>query len=305
MRGVGSGRLDIEGVSHVVTGRRWKGRIIHAKSEPAGAAFIHRNVNVLPRARLAGRPIYAEDQRSAAAALHRLVSASQLRDQLLVEDPSHPLHADATVTGTEPKIVEDLPERVVIETDAETPAYLVLSDTYDPGWSATVDGRAAPIRPAYVAFRAVFLPAGKHTVVFTYRPAGFELGLKLTCGGVLLALVLWFWPPRRIPFTPDHAVLDWPPHWRIWWFVALGAIVLVSAIGERHREEATRSTADGNMAFIASPWARRSRRCTSNPTDSNPTKKAAPTVASTSRSPGRVTNRQRGFFAVLSLRSTA
>jgi len=227
---VGLGRLDIEGVSHVVTGRSLKGKIIPVGSEPAGAAFIHRNVKVLARARLAGLPVYAEDQRSAVAALQRLTLASQLRDHLVVEDPSHPLLADATVSGTA-RIVEDLPERVVIEADAATPAYLVLSDTFDPGWSAIVDGRPAPIRPAYVAFRAVFLRAGKHTVVFTYRPAGFERGLGLTCCGILLGLVLWFWPRRPIPFAPDHAVLDWPPHWRTWWFAVLGAIVVVSAIG--------------------------------------------------------------------------
>ncbi len=139
-------------------------------------AFVHRNPDVLPRARLAGRPVYAEDRLSAIADLKRLSSESKLRDHLIVEDPSHPLPADATVSGTA-RIVEDLPERVVIEADAATPAYLVLSDTFDPGWSATVDGQPAPIWPAYLAFRAVYLPQGKHTVVFIYRPAGFVLGL--------------------------------------------------------------------------------------------------------------------------------
>ena len=224
----GKGRFDIEGVSHIVTGRSYLGRMITSAPERAGAAFIARNQKVLPRARLAGSPVYVEDERSAAAALYRLSSDSQLRDHLLVEDPSHPLPADATVSGTA-RIIEELPERVVIEADAETPAYLVLSDTYDPGWSATVDGKAAPIRPAYVAFRAVFLAAGKHRVVFSYRPAGFELGLKLSYGGVLLGLLLWLWPPRRIPLAPDHGVLDWSPRWRTYWFVALAALVLVSA----------------------------------------------------------------------------
>jgi len=226
---IGKGRFDIEGVSHVITGRRLRGKILPVRGEPAGAAFIHRNANVQPRARLAGRPVYAEDRLSAVAALDRLTVDSTLRDHLVVEDPEHPLPADAAVSGTA-RIAVDLPERVVIEVDAATPAYLVLSDSFDPGWSARVDDQPTPIRPAYIAFRAVFLSAGKHTVVFTYRPAGFELGLELTCGGILLALVLSILPPFALAIVPDHAILDWPQRWRTWWLVALGAIVLVSAI---------------------------------------------------------------------------
>src|SRR5262249_15063435 len=143
----------------------------------------------------------------------------QLRDRLVVEDPTHPLPADARVSGTA-RIVEDLPERVVVDVVAATPAYLVLADTFDPGWSATVDGRPAPIRPAYVAFRAVFLSKGRHTVEFTYRPAGLEQGLALTACGVALALLLTFWPGRRAALAPDHAILDWPLQWRAWYFLA-------------------------------------------------------------------------------------
>ena len=117
-----------------------------------------------------------------------------------------------------------------IETDAATPAYLVLADTFDPGWSAVVDGQPAPIRPAYVAFRAVYLPQGKHAVVFTYRPAGFDRGLLLTGTGILLGFVLWFWPWRTPPLAAEHSELSWPSHSRTWWFVGLGAIVLVSAV---------------------------------------------------------------------------
>jgi hypothetical protein len=201
-----------------------------ALMKPAGGAFVHRNLDVLPRARLAGRPVYAEDRLSAIAALKRLTSESKLREHLVVEDPSHPLPVDATVSGTA-RIVEDLPERVVIETNAAMPAYLVLSDTFDPGWSATVDGQPAPIRPAYLAFRAVYLPQGPHTIVFTYRPAGFVLGLGLSGFGILLALFFWFWPLRPVELAPDHAKLSWPSRWRTWWFVSLGVIVLFSVVG--------------------------------------------------------------------------
>jgi hypothetical protein len=226
---VGSGRLDIEGVSHVVTGRRSMEKPFVTMG-PAGAAFVHRNLNVLPRARLAARPVYAEDRLSAIAALKRLTSESTLRDHLIVEDPSQPLSVDADVSGTA-RIVEDLPEHVVIETNAATPAYLVLSDTFDPGWSAIVDGRPAPIWPAYLAFRAVYLSEGQHTVVFTYRPAGFVLGMGLSGFGIVLGLLFWFWPLRPVELAPEHTHLRWPSRWRTGWFVGLGAIVSLSLIG--------------------------------------------------------------------------
>ena len=108
--------------------------------------------------------------------------APAIRDRLIVEDPDRPLPEDAVAEGTA-RIVVDQPERVEVEVDARTPAYLVLADTFDPGWSATLDGRPAPIRPAFAAFRAVFVEPGPHRVVFTYEPAGFRVGLVVTVAG--------------------------------------------------------------------------------------------------------------------------
>jgi hypothetical protein len=224
---LGRTRFDLEGDSHIVTGRRRAGDFPGLHRTRAGAAFIHRNRDALPRVRLMGQPVYADNQPQAVAALERI--GRGLRNQLVVEDPTRPLAADAAVSGTA-RIALDLPERVVIEAQADTPAYLVLADTFDPGWSATVDGRSAPIRPAYVAFRAVYLTPGSHKIVFTYRPAGFEMGLSLTGCGFLLGLLLWFWPSSSLMLAPEHTVLFWPPRWRTWWFLTLAAIVVVSAV---------------------------------------------------------------------------
>jgi hypothetical protein len=234
-------RHDLESDSHIVTGRNVHPSYRYLPSEPVGTAFIHRNADALPRARLVGHPAYADNLQTAAESVLRL--GDKLRDRVVVEDATRPLAEDATVSGTA-RIVEDLPERVVIDTDAEMPSYLVLSDTFDPGWSASVDGRPALIRPAYIAFRAVYLPGGKHTVVFTYRPAGFLTGLTLTSCGIVLAVVLWFRPRSSISLEPDHAVLGWPSWWRTAWFAALGAIVLVSTI----------AIGPGGRIFIQSRW---------------------------------------------------
>jgi hypothetical protein len=247
---MGRGRLDIEGVSHVLTGKRLRGKVLAGRGVPAGQAFIQGNPRVLPRARLAGQPVYADDRISAIAAVDRLSAQDELRTHLVVEDPSRPLPVDAEVSGT-CRIVEEVPERVVVEVDAAAPAYLVLSDTYDPGWTATVDGVAAAIRPAYVAFRAVYVDAGKHRVVFAYRPAGFDLGLALSTLGLLVALAFWFLPSGGISFEPEHARLTWPPRWRAWFFGGLAGIVLcsVATVGPNGRPTWQLRWTDGSHRF--------------------------------------------------------
>ncbi|MCZ7540480.1 MAG: YfhO family protein [Anaerolineae bacterium] len=70
------------------------------------------------------------------------------------------------------------------------PSYLVLAETWYPGWSATVDGAPAPILRANLAFQAVAVPAGKSEIVFRYRISNFEVGMVISAGALLAALAL-------------------------------------------------------------------------------------------------------------------
>ena len=45
----------------------------------------------------------------------------------------------------------------------QAPALLVLSEVWDPGWSATVSGVPTPVLLANHALRAAAHPAGQHT----------------------------------------------------------------------------------------------------------------------------------------------
>ncbi len=156
-------------------------------------------------------------------------SAREFRSRVVVEDPDRPLGEDAVATGSA-TITVDEPERVEVETASGGPSYLVLADTYDPGWSATVDGRPAPIRPAFVAFRAVALPAGSHRVEFTYRPAGFTAGLIATAIGVLASIVCLAWPRPVADLASPHAALAWPRRWPLYAAIAIVALAAGSAI---------------------------------------------------------------------------
>ena len=108
-----------------------------------------------------------------------------------VSDPETGEGASGFFRKDAAEIVRYEPERVEIATDSPRDGFLVLSDTYRPGWSAWVDGSKAPILRAQAAFRAVRVPAGKHRVLFLYRPGSLRIGAAVS----LLALgILAAWP---------------------------------------------------------------------------------------------------------------
>ena len=49
----------------------------------------------------------------------------------------------------------------------------------------TIDGKAGELFPAYYAFRGVLVPAGRHTVEYTYFPLSLRIGLAVSTAALL------------------------------------------------------------------------------------------------------------------------
>ena len=71
--------------------------------------------------------------------------------------------------------------RIVVR--AAGPGLLVLSEGYDPGFRARVDGRAAPVLRVNGDRMGVVLEEGTHRVVLTHRARGLWAGLALAALG--------------------------------------------------------------------------------------------------------------------------
>jgi uncharacterized membrane protein YfhO len=69
--------------------------------------------------------------------------------------------------------------------------YLVLSDSWYPGWRAFVDGVEAPLERANLLFRAVRLDSGEHVVEFRYEPGWLRFGWVVSAISLALAALLW------------------------------------------------------------------------------------------------------------------
>lgn len=108
--------------------------------------------------------------------------------------------------GGEARIVRDEPSVVEIETTVEAPALLVLNDADAPGWTAAIDGAAAPIAAANWMARGVWVPTGAHRVRFEYRTPGLREGWAVFLLGAA-ALVGWSLARRRrrVGGTEDRA----------------------------------------------------------------------------------------------------
>jgi hypothetical protein len=99
------------------------------------------------------------------------------------------VRADPELVGSA-SVVRMRADRVHVLAQADRPAYLVLADAWDEGWRASINGRPAPVRRANVLFRAVSLPPGRHEVVFSYEPRLLQVGIAVSCLGVVVLLGL-------------------------------------------------------------------------------------------------------------------
>ena len=90
---------------------------------------------------------------------------------------------------------------VVISTLCDEASWLVFTDAFASGWNATVDGNPTPISKAFVMFRAVPVPKGRHEIVFHYEPPFIRPGLGVALLALLVVAGLGF---RSTGTAPEH-----------------------------------------------------------------------------------------------------
>jgi Bacterial membrane protein YfhO len=130
-------------------------------------SVVYRNERALPRAFLVGRTEIVPDEGAPARILQD--STFDPRTTVLLPEP---LPAGIALEPDPQGTVawqERRNDAYTLEVTTDRPALLVLTENYYPGWHATVDGAAVETLRANYTLRAVPVPAGTHTVRFTYR----------------------------------------------------------------------------------------------------------------------------------------
>jgi hypothetical protein len=157
--------------------RRWRA----VRMVPGGR--IYENLRVLPRVRLVPRALVLEsDEVLRAIRTSRLPDGTlfEPREMALVEEAVEMMAGPTAAANGAARIVEATSEHLTVETESTAEALLVVSDSYYPGWTAEVGGRPARVLRANYAQRGVKVPAGRHSVIFEYRPQSLRVGFGIS-----------------------------------------------------------------------------------------------------------------------------
>jgi O-antigen/teichoic acid export membrane protein len=172
---------------------------------------IYENLAVAPRA-------YSLPQTATAVVPDALAAMTGLdpRNYVVVETTDlveEGLIAPALPAELKPAIIDShRNNEVIVSASAELPVWLILNDSYFPGWRAFIrpvggdeeDEQEAPIIRVNGNFRGVRLETGDWTVRYRYSPRSFQLGGLMSFMGVIIlvfALGVWLW--GRV-YRPDR-----------------------------------------------------------------------------------------------------
>ncbi len=189
--------LDLMNVRYIVAGSQLAGLDSVYHDQETGLRVFEKK-NVLPRAYFVSDYEVVANYDEALVALGSVDIRTRV---ILEEDPGiaeAPVDSNSVATAT---VVQHTPRTVTIEAETDAERMLVVSEVHYPaGWTATVDGRPAPIFRANSLVRAVRVPAGTSTIEFKFHPQKHFLGRTISLaatiliyGFVIIALVFAVW----------------------------------------------------------------------------------------------------------------
>lgn len=93
------------------------------------------------------------------------------------------------------------PNRLVYETENSQDGVAVFSEIYYPdGWQVTIDGKSATLARADYILRALYVPAGKHTIEMRFDPQSLHVTEGIAYGALailVLGCMALLWKARR------------------------------------------------------------------------------------------------------------
>jgi hypothetical protein len=159
-----------------------------------GDLEIRRNRSALRRVFFPKSIRVTADERQAV----EIVKAVDLHDVAVIEAKAAP-NAEAPQPGDAMRISEAYGGKLRFQTRTSGPRFAVISEIWNPGWQARIDGQPVPLYKTNIALLGLPVPGGEHTVELDFRPELWGLGIAFsTCGVVALSVLSVLALRRRV-----------------------------------------------------------------------------------------------------------
>jgi hypothetical protein len=188
--------LNLSGVrfilisSHVQTPlAKWFGPEIHLVPwRRSDSAVVYENRSALPRAFF----IPSSDAYPTPPRCIDALRAPQFdpRHDLLLDHVSPSVSLESGNAPNRVDILDYAPNRVRLAVTTGVSGFVVLTDAFYPGWTASLDHSNAPVLRADCFFRAVRTSAGTHEIVFQYAPWSFTVGTVVSAAALVAMVTL-------------------------------------------------------------------------------------------------------------------
>ncbi|NDJ85954.1 MAG: YfhO family protein [Chloroflexi bacterium] len=133
--------------------------------------------------------VWVEDDTSALALLE---STDWDPEQLVILQEHSPPEQEAATAFSQAEVIirSQEPTEHQYRVVADGAGYLVVANTWYPGWEVRVDGDEAEIYRANLAFQAVIVPAGDTDVTFSYTPRWNEAGITTSLVALFATVII-------------------------------------------------------------------------------------------------------------------
>ena len=198
--GPGPGREPVPGNSRIINGFVWDllnvkyvitDQPLYQNIEPDFRSntglLIYKNNTYRPRAWFVDQVLVESDRRKMLEQIRdgRFEASKVAYVEKTLASKIGPADSNATV-----KVVGKGNQHMKIETSSATPSFLVVSEIYYPEWHATIDGSPVNIERTNFFMRGLLVPAGKHTIEFTFTSPAFETGRTISMASNGIAILI-------------------------------------------------------------------------------------------------------------------
>jgi len=121
--------------------------------------------------------------------VHATLNSIDLNQATFLMDQSPPQLENCAGDGV--RLIQHEPQFTAVDVDMNCRGMLIAGDAYSKDWTASIDGKPAPLWAAYSIIRGVVVERGHHRIALRYRPWSVYVGAAITFLSLLFGFVIW------------------------------------------------------------------------------------------------------------------